>query len=320
MVLGMDLGSGYLRLTNGAGEVVYEEPSVVACDPTLADPYLVGEKAVSIRDRRPAHVAWERVCQRGALSSPEAARVMLRRAFTRSFGWKFHLRPTVRVGLFSGASDTVREHLQYVLRQAGVSRVEWIPNPVAAAYGVNPEVGPDKAVFLLDIGAETCEIAVVAPGVVSGRFSQWAGTDFDRAVARYLRRERGLQVGLDAAERVKIEVGNVSSGLSRQTEVWGRDIESGLPRNAIVRSGELRTHLEEVAAHLADLVRRVLDETPPALADNLLNSGLALTGGGAKLEGLAQFLRSKTNLEVRVADEPEKALARGLVRVKPGWN
>jgi rod shape-determining protein MreB len=48
------------------------------------------------------------------------------------------------------------------------------------------------------------------------------------------------------------------------------------------------------------------------VAGDVYNRGVILTGGGALLEGLPEYLQNELNLAVRVADEPRYASVRGL--------
>ena len=77
---------------------------------------------------------------------------------------------------------------------------------------------------------------------------------------------------------------------------------SGLPRNVVVSSAEVRQALEEPLHAIIDAVRTTLDKTPPELAGDIMDRGVVLTGGGALLRGLDERLRHETGMPVHVAD------------------
>ena len=69
---------------------------------------------------------------------------------------------------------------------------------------------------------------------------------------------------------------------------------------------------EEPAVRICRAVQRTLEETPPALAGDLLtNGGITLTGGGAKLYGIDRLIAERTKLNVAVAQDPEICIALG---------
>ena len=60
-----------------------------------------------------------------------------------------------------------------------------------------------------------------------------------------------------------------------------------------------------------DVVKDVLRETPPELAADIMEHGIVLTGGGAKLKGMDQFFTQELGVPVLMAADPELAVARG---------
>jgi rod shape-determining protein MreB len=54
-----------------------------------------------------------------------------------------------------------------------------------------------------------------------------------------------------------------------------------------------------------------LDLTPPELSADIFRTGIYLAGGGALLRGLDKRLHLKTKLQVFIAEDPLKAVARG---------
>ena len=69
---------------------------------------------------------------------------------------------------------------------------------------------------------------------------------------------------------------------------------------------------EGVVKRLSRVVNRALGELSPEVAADIYDRGLILTGGGALLEGMAEFLTRETNLAARIPDEPRFAIVNGL--------
>ena len=95
----------------------------------------------------------------------------------------------------------------------------------------------------------------------------------------------------------------------------GRNLLSGLPQSVEVSSIEVREALAGPVHIISDAVREALDETPPELVADLMEHGVALVGGGALLQGLAQRLTEETRMKVYVAAEPLTCVAKGAGKV-----
>ncbi len=94
-------------------------------------------------------------------------------------------------------------------------------------------------------------------------------------------------------------------------KVPGRDTVSGLPCICEVTANDLREAMEEPLSEIFSAVQRVLETTPPELAGDIMRSGIVLTGGGARLNGMAERLTQLTGVACRVAEDPEDCVAKG---------
>jgi rod shape-determining protein MreB len=79
----------------------------------------------------------------------------------------------------------------------------------------------------------------------------------------------------------------------------------------MVSTAEIREALEGPVMAVVDAVKEVVDATPPELAADIMEHGVALTGGGALLRGLDQRLADETGLPIMISGNPLHAVARG---------
>ena len=116
---------------------------------------------------------------------------------------------------------------------------------------------------------------------------------------------------------IKIRIGSAYQvpDLEESMEVKGRDLVSGLPKSIRVSSQEIRTALQEPIASIVDAVRSTLEHCPPELASDLMDRGIMLAGGGAKIRGLDRLISEEMNLPVGVAEKPLNAVAEGTGEV-----
>ena len=79
----------------------------------------------------------------------------------------------------------------------------------------------------------------------------------------------------------------------------------------MISAEEIRRAIEEPVNLIVDAVKSTLDKCPPELAGDVMDRGIALTGGGALLRGLDDRLREETGMPVHLADDPLDSVALG---------
>ncbi len=202
--------------------------------------------------------------------------------------------------------------------QAKIGNVYMMEEGLAAAFGAGVQPDDKRASAVVDIGAGTVNIAVVAKGIIAHSRSERMGSHgINNALAMHLRRNHGIQVGEESIEILKTTF--VSSflpeDLGKSALVRGRDVETGSPHAIEITIGELYPIVESIVRRTAQIVSDTLTELRPEIAADIYDRGIILTGGGALLEGIDQYLRDFINLPVTTSDEPRYATVRGLIKM-----
>jgi rod shape-determining protein MreB len=195
--------------------------------------------------------------------------------------------PRMVVGIPSGVTEVERRAVLQAAMRAGAREAYVIEEPMAAAIGIGLPVVEPTGSMVVDIGGGTTEVAVISlAGIVASRSIRIAGDEIDEAIANYIRRNYNLYIGERTAEQVKIEIGSAYPlEQELEMEVRGRDLISGLPRSVRIRSEEVRQAIAEPVNAIVEAVKQTLEITPPELAADIMNQGIALCGGGALLRG-----------------------------------
>ncbi|HFU75694.1 MAG TPA: rod shape-determining protein, partial [Arcobacter sp.] len=185
----------------------------------------------------------------------------------------------------------------------------------AAALGIGLDVEAPDGNMIIDIGGGTTEIAVIAlSGFVTDQSIRTAGDEFTMDIIDFMRREYNLLIGERTAEQIKIKVGAAIEELDDIPEplsVNGRDLVTGIPRQVEIKHNEIARALDNSIKKIEEAVLKALEDTPPELASDIFKRGIYLTGGGALLRGLDKRLSKKTKLDVKVAEDPLRAVVRG---------
>jgi len=134
----------------------------------------------------------------------------------------------------------------------------------------------------------------------------------DEAIVNHLRRHHNLSIGEQSAERIKLTIGSAwPMAQELSMEVKGRDTISGLPRRTTVTSIEIREALSDPIRQICEATRAVLEEAPPEISADLVDSGVTMVGGGAMLLGISEAVADYLGIPAKVADDPLTAVARG---------
>lgn len=310
--IAVDLGTANTLVYEVGQGVVVDEPSVVALDAATGELLAAGHDAKEMLGRAAGRVDVVRPLVGGVISDADAAERMLRYFIARSRPSRL-IRPRVVVCVPSEVTGVERRALEDAAMRAGARRVDVIEEAVAAALGAGLNVHATKGSMVVDIGGGTSDVAVTSlGGVVRSRSVRLGGHDLDEAITAHVKNEYALLIGERTAEDIKIEVGSafpLSTELSH--DVSGRDLINGLPRTVTITSHEVRRALEPTLLAICETVRATLDACPPELAGDVLDAGIVLTGGGARLRGLDVRMSHELGVPVTVADDPLNCVVRG---------
>jgi len=316
--IGLDLGTANtLVLVRNQG-IIINEPSVVAINKKTRQVLAVGEEAKRMVGRTPAHIVAVRPLRDGVISDFDVTEQMIQ-YFIRRVHERFALvpRPRAVIGIPSGVTEVEKRAVHDAAINAGCREVYLIEEPMAAAIGAGLPVTDSVGSMVVDIGGGTSEVAVISlGGIVVSRSIRVAGDEMDEDIINYARQKYNLLIGERMAEAAKIQAGSAYP-LEEELMVTlrGRDLITGLPRSVEVSSVELREALAGSVDQIVAAVKDTLEETPPELVADLMESGIALAGGGALLLGIAERLSHETKMHVYVADDPMTCVVRGAGEV-----
>jgi rod shape-determining protein MreB and related proteins len=315
--MAVDLGTAStLVYVEGKG-IVLHQPSVVAIEKKTGVPIAVGEEAKRMLGRTPDEIKAIRPMKDGVIADFEICEEMLRAFIRMAQKRRTIVRPRIIICVPSGITEVEKRAVRDSAEHAGAREVFLIAEPIAAAIGVGLPVDAAIGSMVIDIGGGTTEIAVIAlSGIVSNTSIRIAGDEMDDAIIEYLRKNYSVLIGEQTAEEIKIRIGSAFPvEESREMEVKGRDLVSGIPRAIKIRSEEIREALREPVNAIVVAVKRALEQTPPELAADIVDTGIVMTGGGSLLKGLDALLREETNLSIRVAENPRECIVLGAGKV-----
>jgi len=310
--LGIDLGTSSVVIYMRGRGIVLREPCVVAVSKESDEVLAVGEDARQMLGRTPADVIASRPLRDGVVANFTIASKMLKHFFTKACGRRL-AKPMAVVSVPSDATSVERRAVLEAATVAGAKRAIPLEGTVAAAIGAGLPVMGAAGSMVVNIGGGVTDMAVISlGGIVVSDCIRVGGEKMDEVLARYVKRVHNLMIGERTAEEVKITIGSVwPTDDERTMPARGRDMVTGLPKTIEVNSAEVREALGEAVAPIIERIRLLLENTPPELAADIIDRGILLAGGGARLRGLDRRIAEQMQVPVRVADDPLSCVAIG---------
>ncbi|HHH54074.1 MAG TPA: rod shape-determining protein [Bacteroidetes bacterium] len=313
--LAIDLGTANTLIIQD-DKVVVEEPSIVAIDLKTNEVVAVGTKAMQMHEKTHKNLKTIRPLKDGVIADFQAAEAMIEGLINMiSEKKKFFTHLKIVICIPSGITEVEKRAVFDSADHVDAKETYLIYEPMAAALGIGLDVEAPDGNMIIDIGGGTTEIAVIAlSGIVTDQSIRTAGDEFTMDIIDFMRREYNLLIGERTAEQIKIKVGAAIEELDDIPEplsVNGRDLVTGIPRQVEIKHNEIARALDNSIKKIEEAVLKALEDTPPELASDIFKRGIYLTGGGALLRGLDKRLSKKTKLDVKVAEDPLRAVVRG---------
>lgn len=315
--IGVDLGTANTLIYSKGEGIILNEPSFIAIDTYTDQVIATGEKAKEMAGRTPDRIKVIRPLREGVIFDFMMTQKMLKEYLTKAIPKKkMFSQLRVVVGIPSGVTEVEKRAVEEAIKQMGAKEVFTISEPMAAAIGAGLDIEQAKACMIADIGGGTTDIAILSMGdVIHNTSIRHGGDKMDEDIVNFVRKKYNLLIGITMAERLKIEIGSVlppaGDAENRTMKAMGRDVISGLPKTIDVFSTDIMLALEESVKFILDGIRTTLEQSPPELSADIVETGLVLAGGGALVRDLATLIQRETGMIVVVAENAMSAVAEG---------
>ena len=319
--MAIDLGTANTLVYVQDRGIVLNEPSVVAIETIngVKRVKAVGDDAKMMMGKTPDSIEAIRPLRDGVIADIDIAEKMIEYFIKKVHGKNTMLRyPEIVICVPSGSTSVERRAIRDAASNAGASQVYLILEPMAAAIGADMPVTEPVGSMVVDIGGGTTEVAVLSlRGLAYTTSVRVGGDKMDEAIVSYVRRHHNLLIGESTAERIKKDYGCAmmpADGIGETIHIRGRDLVNGVPKEITITQANIAEALAEPIGQIIEGVRIALENTAPELAADIVDQGIVLTGGGALIGGLDEFLREETGLPVSIAEDPLSCVALGTGR------
>jgi rod shape-determining protein MreB len=316
--MAIDLGTASTIIAVKGRDIVLDEPSMLAINELTEEIVAYGQEAADMLGREARDVIVKAPLTGGVVADFERTKKMLAHFVRKAKSGGSQVSLQAVMSMLSDVTHVEQRAMLNAADEAHIGKVYMMEEGLAAAFGAGVVSSDKRASAVIDFGAGTTNIAVVAKGtVVHSRSERIGSNEINIALANHLRRHRGLQVGEETTEMLKTNFASafLPEDISKSMRVRGRDVTTGSPYAVEVTAGEIYPIVESIVRRIAQTVSDTLTELKAEVAADIFDRGVILTGGGAHLDGIDQYLRGFINLPVTISDEPRYATVRGLLKM-----
>jgi rod shape-determining protein MreB len=313
--LAIDLGTANTLIIQD-GQIVVEEPSIVAIDLKRNEVVAVGTKAMQMHEKTHKHLKTVRPLKDGVIADFQAAEAMIEGMINMITSRKrFFTHLKIVICIPSGITEVEKRAVFDSADHVDAKETYLVYEPMAAALGIGIDVEAPEGNLVIDIGGGTTEIAVIAlSGIVVDQSIRTAGDELTNDIIDYMKKEYNLLIGERTAEQAKILVGAAIEDLENPPEpitINGRDLVTGIPKQITITHRDIAKSTHNSIKKIEEALLKVLEDTPPELSADIYRKGIYLSGGGALLRGLDKRLSMITKLKVTVPEDPLRAVVIG---------
>ena len=311
--IGIDLGTTNTVVFVPKKGIVINEPSVVAISVLDNKIIAVGNMAKEMIGRTPDSIIVSKPLVDGAIADYRITEAMIKYFIKKSGGFLSFVKPEILISVPAGITSTEKRAVIEAALNAGAKAVYLVKEPVLAAIGAKIPINNPAGNMILNIGGGTTELAVISlGGIVSWSSVRIGGNKLDQAIVEYIKKKHGLAIGERTAELIKINIGSATKEAQEdKINIKGRDLATGYPKTVEITSNEITEAISEHLTEIVQIIKSVLEVTPPELCSDIMDRGIMISGGGAMLKNIAMLITRVTGVPARVADDPLFCVARG---------
>ena len=312
--IGIDLGTGSTRIFVKGKGIVLNEPTVVAINNITSEVLSAGASAKEMIGRTPDNIIAVRPLKEGVIADFECTRMLLETLINKVTKKSIFTKPRIVVSVPFGITDVEERAVEGVMYKAGAKEVYLVESVMAAAIGTRLNLDEAIGTMIVDIGAGTCNTAVLSlGGIVVSKSIRIGGENLDKDIVEYIKDKYNMLISIVDAENIKINIASAYETMTEdKIEIKARNLNTGLPEDITVTTNDIKEAIENSLSMILKVVKETLEITPPELISDIMENGLTFTGGGANIKDIDRYFSEQLSIPVHISSNPENMVIKGL--------
>lgn len=314
---GIDFGTSTIKIYRKGSGIVLDERNIIA----IADRKTIiasGNDAYDMYEKAPSNIAVTYPVRSGVIADVANMLALLNHFMFRISGGK---RPGTADFIIAAPTDITeveRRSFHDLVASSNLKtrHIKIVEKPIADAVGAGLDVMTARGVMVVDIGADTTEVSILSlGGIVLSKIIPVGGNRLDEAIKNIVKRKYNLYIGDKTAENIKKKLASAFPTVEATVKVYGRDVVTGLPTEMEVSSANVYEAISEYMYNIIDAIKIILERTPPEISSDIIDSGIYVTGGSAKIFALDELLHKETGLKINICPDSTNTVVLGLGRI-----
>ena len=320
-IYGIDFGTSNIKIYSGLTRTTINERNVVAIK-NKNELFSYGNEAYTMYEKNPDSIQVVFPIKEGVIADLKNMRYIFENLY-------MDITKGTRMGRFciavpSDVTDVDKRAFYDVVSKSQIKprEIKIVEKPIADAVGVGVDITSPKGNMIVNIGSSTTEISL--GGIVISKIIKMGGSRIDELIQEIVKKRYNILIGLKTAEKIKISLADAMYNEDEESDpetdeeaedliyVFGRNIITGLPSERAIAKDTICEHIGQFFDTIVDAIKSLLERTPPELSADIMNKGIYLTGGSARIKNLDQMIASETELHVNRVDNPENSVIRGI--------
>ncbi|NLP34906.1 MAG: rod shape-determining protein [Clostridiales bacterium] len=314
---GIDFGTSTIKIYKKGQGIVLNERNIIA----VADRknvIAIGDEAYDMYEKAPSNIAVTYPVRSGVIADVANMLTLLNQFMLHIGGGKRLGTSDYIVAVPTDITEVERRSFYELIMNSNlkVGHIKIVEKPVADAVGAGLDVMTAKGVMVVNIGADTTEISILSlGGIVLSKLIPIGGNKLDEAIKNIVKRKYNLYIGDKTAESIKKKLACAIPQVEASAKVYGRDVVTGLPKEMEVSSDTVYESIQEYLYTIIDSIKMILERTPPEIASDIIDSGIYVTGGSAKIFSLDELIHKETELNINICPEASTTVVSGLGKI-----
>lgn len=316
-----DFGTSYTRIAIKDRGIILREPTIIGYNNNNKSYVFYGQEAKKIVGKAPNFINIIRPINHGIITNFDAQLALIEYFLKISIDHYLNqyklLKPILSacVAVPSISTEIEKKAVEELLNKLNFRHVFLIEKPVAnlAGLGFNPLF--HQPTMIVDLGAGLFEAAIVSGGgVINQKTSKQAGNQLNEKLNNYIYLKHGLIIGENIIEEVKEKLLSFDDEEKYMT-IRGKSLENGLPKSIRLKTPEIKEALAPSIFNIIDLIKELIEISPPEVIDEVYKNGIFLSGGLAKIPRLGEFITKEIKINIKTIDNPDDMTIKGLIKI-----
>ena len=313
--IGIDLGTKRIKYYRKGDGIIFDEENCIAIE-NRDEIRAIGDEAAEMVGRTPETIEVIYPVNRGVIANVSAMELLFNASFDRIYGKAKRASGTnFVIALPTDITEVEKRSFADLVHKSGLKpkNVSLVDKPICVAMAAGLDIMKAKGGMTVDVGADTTEIAIIAlGGLVRSRLLPTAGNKFDESICNYIRQKCALVIGKSNAEQLKMGIAGAVSGQSLTMQVNGRDVVTGLPKRMEIESDLVYEAIKDDLKNITENIKSTLEHIPPEVSSDIIDAGIYVTGGSARIGNFDKLLNAETSLKINILEDPQDSVINGL--------